>query len=257
MYLPPKETIKDKLVKSIPHIVAIAILALILLIVLTKFKWIPCDAVPGWCPVYCSIFGHSRIAFIHGDTGSGNPDLLKDMIMSQTWHITEDVPLSQVSYGYLQGFELVIVEHARVMSDGQLKAVENYLSGGGSVLWIGDAGIEDVNGTVSGFRRMKSYLLVDYANQTINDTVANMTTIGSHAITQGLLHNLPLTTSFAQVTVNEAVATKVAELKWHSETWPGIVENKYVGRVVYFSFPPEDLKSKAMISNLIGFLVSC
>lgn len=249
----------EKLEKNIPHIIAIAILLFILLFVVTKFKWVQCGDVPGWCPVYCSINGRSTVAFVHGDEGIGNPDLLKTMIQAETLHVAQDVPLSQLSFGYLQGFELLIVEKAKRLDDKQIKAFENYLNSGGSVIWIGDSGTANENGNLTGFRRLNTYLLVDYLNETVNDTNANLTlAIANHKLVDGLNTKLLLFgVDFAKVKSNVAVATKVALLEWHGQMLPGIIENKFVGRIVYFAIPPEQIKSKALINNMIKFMATC
>lgn len=283
---------EEELKQSIPHIILIAVLLVAGVFVLTKFKWINCHDIPGWCSIYCKAAGNSRIAMISGASGMGDPKKFGKMIMDNTYHVAENIPPSQLSYGVLGGYELVIVEKADNLTKKQVQAIQAYLDSGGSVIWVGDSGARGIEGlkeeiAVSKAKEgklnetnktnasatptptpmniwketgLKNYLLVDY-NDTINTTKKNITIITimrDHPIMMGLKQNIDIKTKKVSIVEDTPEgSTKVANIEIDGQEYPGIVENKYVGRIVYFAFPPEDLESPTFIMNLIEFLISC
>ena len=133
-----------ELEKELPHILVILILVVVLLVVLTKFQWIHCSQVPGnWCEIYCNTImrSHSRIALISGDTGIGDPQTLAGMLTHARSYNSyiEPFPQSQMSFGLLKGYDLVIIEKMKNVSITQAQALESYLNAGGSMIWIGDS----------------------------------------------------------------------------------------------------------------------
>lgn len=394
--------------KEIPHLVVLAILVLVLLFVVTKFKWVGCKDVPGWCGVYCKINGNSRIALVSGGEGIGDATELQRMIMKETTHYAEPYPPAQLSFGGLNRYELVIVEQARNLSKAEIGALERYMDGGGSVLWIGDAGItgigalpgenatqeardlgkayaEQVKGELDRIRgenasaakeirvmiteqgyvpndirvqegdtvrllavtqpgtashrhgitidafgvnrevasedsnnpvavdftadkagsfmvycgtcplgslgsshpriyaalnvepaheaaptpkpsnatfwkktALADYLLLDYKG-TLNATNATLRIVmPEHKLVQGLRWELPLAKlQLASVKERTDSVTKAANVFFNGTTYPAIVESKYVGRIVYFAFAPEQLGSSVLIGNIIDYLVNC
>jgi hypothetical protein len=78
------------------------------------------------------------------DTGLGNPYLLNNII-SDKKHLGLHPTLENINYmssEKLKGVSLVIVERSRKMSTTQLIMFQNYVSKGGRLIWIGDAGVE-------------------------------------------------------------------------------------------------------------------
>ncbi|MFA4907629.1 MAG: hypothetical protein WC602_05150 [archaeon] len=127
--------------------VSIGILAILIVALLFVLVWtgvMKCGTIPGMCDAYYYIFGEPKVLIVYGDAGLGNPELLhltmadptKLGIRAQTIH------LSQVNTGNLREFQLVIVEKSRKMSTNQIKMFIDYATGGGRLVWTGDAGAE-------------------------------------------------------------------------------------------------------------------
>lgn len=130
--------------KKLPHIIALALLIFILLFVLTKFGYIRCYDIPGFCEIYYAVVGHPRVAIVYGDAGMGDPDLLRNVIIERTHIFPDHIPLENlISGGILDQYQLVIVEKARKMDTAAMNAFKDYVTGGkGILVWVGDAGIE-------------------------------------------------------------------------------------------------------------------
>lgn len=273
---------EEELKQNIPHIVILVILIVGGLFVLTKFSWIRCEDVPGWCSVYCKLVGNSRIAMISGKTGVGNPEEFSRQIMQYTYHVVENIPPSQLSFGVLQRYDLVIVERVENLTEKQIEAIQGYMDMGGTILWVGDSGIKGIRGlpeelinenknntnqsTVSAELQqnqwqktgLNNYLLADY-DKTIDARNATLITImENHPIMLGLKKELTIRrTEFTIVKENPAGVTKISNMLINGEEYVGIMENRYVGRIIYFAFPPENVGSETFIMNLIGYLVNC
>ena len=132
----------DSLRKDLPHLIVLVALVVILLVVLTKFQWIHCSQIPGWCNAYCSVItrSHSRVGLVSGEDGIGDPQALYNIIQRERGYTyLEQVGLSQLSSGSLKGYDLVILEKMKTVSSREAKAIKDYVDRGGSVLWIGDA----------------------------------------------------------------------------------------------------------------------
>lgn len=158
----------DELKKEIPHVIILVILVVILLVLLTKFQWIQCSQVPGnWCEIYCTkiIQQHSRVALIYSDSDPGIGDARGfENIVRRIRPLTylEVYNVSDLSYGlltgqnnvfssvgvgdsgFLKGFDLVIVEHAKRVSLTQRLTIKKYLDSGGTLVLVGDALTETV-----------------------------------------------------------------------------------------------------------------
>ncbi len=126
------------------HLIVLFVLIFAALFVATKFKVIHCSQIPGgvWCPMYCSVAGNSKVAFVtdYNDAGGmGNPEQL--MLLAQHARIQTPMTifsLDQISSGLLKNYELVVLERARTYSNRQAEALQNYVANGGSMLVIGD-----------------------------------------------------------------------------------------------------------------------
>ncbi len=131
-----------ELQKDIPHIIAIAVLLLALLIVATKTGLVSCSALGnGYCDVYYSMLGKPTVLIIRGDEGMGSPDTLARMIQDYYRLPVEKLRIGQVSRGNIQHYSLVIVEHARRIPTEKLKIFKDYLfEDMGRLVWVGDAG---------------------------------------------------------------------------------------------------------------------
>ena len=277
---------EEELKKNIPQIVILAILIIGGLFVLTKFSWVRCEEIPGWCSVYCKLVGNSRIAMISGKSGIGDPDEFSRQIVQYTYHVVENIPPNQLSFGVLQRYDLVIVEKAENLTEKQVEAIEGYMDSGGTILWIGDSGTMGIYGlpeeiineketnstnttaqqkvtgqVVQSYWKktgLADYLLADYDKKIDARNATIITILETHPIMLGLKKELTLKkTKFAVIKENPAGITKISNMLINGEEYTAIMENRYVGKIVYFAFPPEDINSETFIMNLIGYLVNC
>lgn len=135
-----------QLMKDLSHIAILVILVGMLFFLLTWTGVIKCRIVPGWCNAYWTIVrgGQPRIMIAYGDSGMGDPDLLKETLSNPTYAgvfpIMEHI--DRISLGNLKDYDLVIVEKARKIPSGKLRAFMEYVQGGGRLVWTGDAGVE-------------------------------------------------------------------------------------------------------------------
>ncbi|MFQ5405832.1 MAG: hypothetical protein ACE5DI_01605 [Candidatus Micrarchaeia archaeon] len=141
----------DDLRKELPHILVLFALLLLLLVVLTRFKWVHASQVPGnWHDIYCgdiclgnSCFslsgGKSRVALVYDDDAMGDWRTLERRITRERmFTLVYPVKASVISVDLLRDYELVIL-HNKHITRNQAKAVQEYLDTGGTVLWIADA----------------------------------------------------------------------------------------------------------------------
>ncbi|MFA6329550.1 MAG: hypothetical protein WCX64_02590 [Candidatus Micrarchaeia archaeon] len=147
------------LVTEVPRILVLVGLLLILLVLLTKFRWIHCSQVlkigpvnlpTNWCEVYCTYLNGpaSKMAIVYGDEGIGDPDKLSTRIqqerLDQAKPYTVPVMLRIEDFAYesIKGYDVVFFERARRITPAQMNAVKKYIASGGVIIWIGDAGTE-------------------------------------------------------------------------------------------------------------------
>lgn len=136
----------EDVIKLVSNILVIIFLLAILLFVATWSGVIKCNMVPGWCDIYYPLVGGSpKTAIIYGNSGLGDPVLLKQIIISPEVHAfvqVDLIPVSQISLGNLKRYNLVIVEKAKYLSADKLKMFMDYVNQGGRLVWVGDAGTE-------------------------------------------------------------------------------------------------------------------
>lgn len=127
-------------------VVGIVVLIVVLLFILTWGGIVDCKQVPMWCDVYEAVLGSPRVLIVHGDSGLGDPETLKVILQDPQGVGVNAVDISHVdriSSGNLSRYKLVIVEKARKLTYDQLKMFRDYVqTGGGRLVWIGDAGVE-------------------------------------------------------------------------------------------------------------------
>ncbi|MFW5902478.1 MAG: hypothetical protein ACOCTT_01175 [archaeon] len=129
--------------KIAPHVIAIILLVLILLITMIKFGYMRCDTVPGMCGVYYGIFGEPKIAIIEGEGAIGNPQLLQEAIIQEKGMFPVIIPIGNVqTAGMLEQYDVVIVEGPKEISTNSMRAFARYVQQGGKLIWVGDAGTE-------------------------------------------------------------------------------------------------------------------
>jgi hypothetical protein len=297
----PATSATSDLKRAIPNIVILAVLVVILLVILTKFKWVSCSQVPGWCPIYCQMFGKSRVAIVYGEDGIGDPATLEKLIMRlRPGTVVERMPVDAISSGLLKNYELIVLEKAKTMTFRQAGALQLYLDSGGNLLWIGDSAsnwtlssediadalaknasrpgyyealMKQVNET-SGFGPLSNYIMARY-DRTQSAEAAQFKAIDySHPIVRGYgaagyAFETPAM-PYAVVSEKPGV-TKIASLKAGGKEYPAILETRYVGKIIYFAFPLDQMLVEAarasgdagtlpgsqLLINLFDYLVEC
>lgn len=284
-------SIGDELLRELPHLIVLALLLIALLFVATKFKWVQCYSIPQWCDVYCRINGHSQIAIITGgpdDPGLGDAKELSDVLLRDRLTYATQFTSDQLSSGLLNQYELVILTKFKRITLEQATTIRDYVNRGGSILWIGDAASEYVNDSsatalalqlnsthpgyyesylrqlnatkAQGFGLLGEFLGAQRIGKTNPPTYVRFKTlVGTHPIVAGLnSFSFNFTTPYVTVAEDPRVSTKVAVLVLPNKNeTAAILDRRYVGRIVYVSFPPERANSKTLILNLMDYLVQC
>ncbi len=129
------------LLSELPHVIVIILLVIVLLFVATKFGWMHCSQVPGWCNYYCKIEGsRTRVAVISDNTGFGDANAFVTLLSKQKPDfVPERFPAKELSFGQLKAYDLVIVEGLRNVTPSQLSAIRKFLDGGGNMILVGDS----------------------------------------------------------------------------------------------------------------------
>jgi len=238
---------------------------------------------------------HSSVAFLYSKDGSGNPQqLVEDLSKFRPEMRTELFKAEDVSGGILSRYEVVVLERTRTVPFKTISALESYISSGGSIIWTADAlsnqtldsrdleearlqnlSKPDFAATVG---RGKDYYtwFVEHAQdqQGFGDfgdkylgafletkTASPATEFSAldknHFILAGIrAATLGAGTKFAVVNQNPD-ANMIATIKHGSDTFPGILEVKLQGRLIYMAFPLEALNSTTFIDNVFDYLVTC
>jgi len=281
--------------KELPHVIVLALLILVLLVIVTKFKVVHCSEIPQWCNVYCQIMGRSRVAIISGEEGMGSPTELTKVIQSLRYYtVVEPFPAKEMSGGLLKDYDLIILEHFRTITAGQVTALKAYLNAGGSALWIGDSASklylsdEDLaearlidetwasqnksdNGLTytqsmqkavnetKGFGELSGYLMAAFVEKKAASGPITLRMVAKgHLIAKGLkteFSNPPA--ELAVVNERPAGVTKIAVATVGGKEYPAIFESNYIGKIVFVAFPLELANSTALITNVFDYLVTC
>lgn len=134
------------------HIVFLVLLIGLLLGSITWLGIIRCSQIPGWCSIYSPIekwiSGKRDILIVYGTDGLGDPELLQQVLRNPNYAgVSADVrPISLISKGNLDDFQIVIVEKAKTMSSQQMQYFLDYADSGGKLIWTGDAGTKLAQG---------------------------------------------------------------------------------------------------------------
>jgi len=134
--------------KNLPHLIALAVLMLALLLIATKTGLVSCSSLGNsYCDMYYSILGKPTILIIRGDDGMGQPDTLARMIEDQYQLPVQKLRIDQISRGNIQDYSLIIVEHSRQIPTEKLKVFYDYIfEDMGRLVWVGDAGTIGASG---------------------------------------------------------------------------------------------------------------
>ena len=154
MYEPPGKKSADQFTPLF-RVLGLIILLGILLFMITKFNYISCNDVPGWCPVYCTFAGRDRIAVIYSSNGSGDYNALQSMLTGQSGTDVYKTLYSQIyrnkalslDYFDLKGssatllskYNLLIFTHVDQVSPSELNDITTYVSKGGKIIVTGNS----------------------------------------------------------------------------------------------------------------------
>lgn len=139
------------IIKALPHLIALVVLGFVLLFVLSKFGYVRACTIPVFSNVYYAINGYPRVGIVYDpsedtDTmsyGTGDPELLYNTIIARTHVIPDMIPINQlIAAGLLTDYGVIIVEHAKQIDTPLLYGFKDYVTKGGKLVWIGDAGTQ-------------------------------------------------------------------------------------------------------------------
>ncbi len=282
--------------RDVAHIAVLVVLLLVLLVVVTKFKVIHPSLVPGWQGVYCTYVEqkHSVVGFVVGSDGTGNPEgLVLDLSNKRPSLRAEVVRMTDATPALLSRYEVIIIERSKTAPLRFVSVLEGYLDRGGSLVWTGDALSRQIldDRDLEEARQLNSsrpqwfnqtgkdyysWFVETYQNQqgfgefgnkflggflraerASTNTVFNPV-IRGHLLLTGFNQRLalPQGTVFGVVNQNDDV-DMLASLEHGEESFPAILEKKYVGRIIYLAFPLESLGSESFLDNLFDYLVTC
>ncbi|MFH1779736.1 MAG: hypothetical protein ABH803_01155 [Candidatus Micrarchaeota archaeon] len=304
----------DAFFKEIPNVLIIVVLLLVLLVVLTKFNWVHCSQVPGnWCKIYCDYVeqSHGKIALVYGDNGLGDEQAFYQMMRSfRPNTYVERFHLNHTTSGLLNGFNAVVLMHAKEISSRQVQMIKDYVNRGGVLIVVGDSAsshyvddfdlitarqknasffeqllIENItDGTpeytdairqakqtswyrllynqsyVSGFDALEDVFSAKFVSVKNSPGIIEMRgVLRDNYVWNGLSANISFQTpAFALITPDSARVTEIALIKLNdNEFYPAIFESRYVGKIIYFAVPLEDIGSPALVNNLFDYLVVC
>ncbi len=311
--------------RDLAHIVVLAVLVLVLLVVLTKFQWIHCSQVPGWCNIYCNTItrSHTQVAMLFGPEGDGigNPTglgSLEDKIRGIRPDLAfVPLPVQNLGAGVLKRFDVVILERAKTLTSIQVQVLLDYVKAGGTLVMVGDSGtvqtidpfdllsaqreealfiqrlndalvvrnessasayynrsieawkktdwfeiLNSSNTTRYGFRQLVYLTALEYNRTQVNarGDFANLTIARpDHLVSKGLLYTLNNTQiqEYAVVQANRSRADILAFIQDGANRYPGIIENRFGGKVLYFAFPPENVNSNTLLANTFDYIAAC
>ncbi len=279
------------ILSEIPNLVVLALLIFALLFIATKYNWVRCSSIPQWCSLYCRVAGHSQIAIINGganDPGMGNAQLLLNQIQSDRINsIVVPFSADQISSGILNNYQVVILDHFQRITLSEAIAIEQYVKQGGNLIWIGDSASSYVSTPAdqqyalalnrtqpgyyeayqkalssinsSSFGPLATFLGAQFVKDSSTPSKVNFTELDSSNPTiSGILNGYQFTTPYAIVTENPSVSDKVATLTTSDgQQVPAILVRRYVGTIVYVSFPLETSGSPTLTSNILDYLAQC
>ena len=147
MYAPPPADESRAQAKLIINMVVVVFLLIGLLLMFQYFSFIYLRDIPligGWLmDIYERVFGVPKVLILHGDDSIGDWTELKSKLSTKLIFYSEDVDVRRFSAGLgqkLTQYGLVIVEDAKRMDKDKLINLDDYVQGGGNLIWVGDAG---------------------------------------------------------------------------------------------------------------------
>jgi len=126
--------------------VGVVVMLVVILFILMWAGVVQCGQIPMGCEIYEAVLGSPRVLIVHGDSGLGEPEVLKSILQDPQGVGVNAVDIShidRISLGNLKRYRLVIVEKARKLTAEQLQMFIDYSTQtDGRLVWVGDAGAE-------------------------------------------------------------------------------------------------------------------
>ncbi len=253
----------------------------------TKYGFIHCSVIPHWCSIYSSInsklYGriYPSVLLLYGDKGLGDPHIVENYIRNVCKYHIRSAPVSAVSLGNLQNYDVVIVEHARYLTAEQLASLWDFAAKGGRLVLIWDVGVdgpenefltwkdlgeENREGIVNRWDRKKEDgTVVDFGSSVLGlkylgvsgeeNDLSGVVYFNRDMMTEGLPKSLDLRGKFVATRITNSsvfgpltvagVIDDTGEVNGVKPPFPAVVRIGY--RVVYIAYPPEGAGDKHML----------
>jgi hypothetical protein len=253
----------------------------------TKYGFIHCSILPHWCSLYSKmntmIYGrvYPSVLLLYGDNGMGDPHLVERYIRNVCRYHIRAVPVSSVSLGNLQNYDVVIVEHARYLTAEQLASLWDFAAKGGRLVLIGDVGVdgpkdefltwkdlgeENKQGIVNRWDRKKpDGTIVDFGSSVLGlrylgvsgkkGGLTGMVYFNEDMLTDGLPRSLELRSPFTATEITNksvfgpitvaGVINDTKEVNGVKPPFPAVIRIGY--RIIYVAYPPEEAGEDHML----------
>jgi len=150
--------------KLLVNIVVVIFLIIGLFMVLQYFNFLFLQDMPimgGWLmDVYEQVFGVPRILVLHGDDSIGDWRAMRNALSNEIIFISEDLDVNEIQGGILpilKKYSLIIVEDAKTINKDKLLNIDQYVEGGGNIIWVGDAGTRGIVKCTEGAKEGEVY----------------------------------------------------------------------------------------------------
>ena len=239
---------------------------------------------------------HSQVALITSHSGSGDAQMLYNTISNERPDIRLTLLQARdLSPQLLARYELVILEQSKDISFKSVDALQMYMDKGGSLIWTGDslsnqqpdssdlAEAKQKNETEKDFSkktngqwnsyydyfldRTKQKGFGTFGENFIGSYITTKSTpqaslkiiLDDHLLVTGLVKDLQLkkNTQVTQVNTGNGLALIASIPNGDDEEISGIVEQKYVGKLLYIAVPLTSIDSKTFRQNLFDYLITC
>jgi len=248
-----------KVLDEIMHFATLLILIFVLLFILTWANFIRCGLIPGWCDIYYKVVGKPRVLVVYGNDGEGNPhELTKLLSDSKRFPFyARKKHLSLVSEENLKRYSLVIVEHAKTMSNKDLEMFFNYVLQGGRLVWVADSGqkiVREIDSNIT----LQDIVPIKYEGEFCKlhrcdpgSMKGTFVPDEGHPLVYGV-GNVPNYWNFSVVeetdATNRAMSVKIdgpgINLKNGNKNVFPVIFTTNLNRVAYYAIPPEKFAEK-------------
>ncbi len=258
----------------VKNLALLAIFLLVALTLATRFGFIYCGQIPGWCDAYHVIMrlvlnrNYPAVLIVYGDDGMGDPGKLHDYIRQVCRIYVRKAPITRVGPGNLSRYDVVVVEHAKTLSAEQLEMLWDFVASGGKLVFVGDSGTDDdrngatfyaENNVVNPWDRVKpDGTVILFGSELLGlrfkDVVsgyAGKVSVEDDPLTAAIPEDVHFSGSYARVEIMGTSVFGPQAVVMTAGSDPLIVRVGY--RIVYFAFPPESALGQESVQ--MAFLV--